>query len=274
MSIYYELTEKMDVKNLKNNAAARKLADEFLARVISLGEADKEHKLFSVSLWEEDGTEKIFDCLSAEKNTELKNADCFSLSASFWLNRNKENEELLPFDFITVLENAPENVFENLSYACYNKADCENDIAGIIVFYGFRDGTLRKGPAKMIPYDLQDLRGSWRNPETAVMIEDYSAVNVSYARVLELCRSLMTLSSYDTLEEKNGTLYYAMNNAVLTCPEDVRNFIAWVEELNRIIKPDQDVFVNICTEFVNDAADPKILSIDFSSVPAKTRITE
>lgn len=144
-----------------------------------------------------------------------------------------------PFVMTGLLEECGDEIFDYVDYAMFNHADC-GDGAGIVAVYGKQSGAVHRGVVDYSAIKEAPSFGNWYAPQTAVMLED-DVSSEGFPRLVELCNSLMELSSGDDYSFEPDNFYYYMNGALLDTPEKTNKFISVLSELARLLPKAQDV---------------------------------
>ena len=172
-----------------------------------------------------------------------------------------------PLGLTDYLDECPDAVFDCLSYALHNDADCSSDsAAGILSVYGKQEGVLHRGIVNAEEISELPPIGEWRALKTALLIEKAGIKDGKETRVREICASLMALSVYDDFRLDQGMLTFNLNNLRLKGQDQLRTYVSLAQELLSLLEPDTDDYLTpffMKASLLDDSDNgPNILNID------------
>lgn len=283
MSIYYDFTEVLEAHNIQENSDVEDvvgcmtsqlslLSTVMVLNLVNVYEmklvVDGKETCFKGDFY----SQEIVDAIrSVNEANDLKLYICYSYMRYL----SNADLEIGPFVMMKLLDEVDESVFKNLSYAAYNRADCDGSLdGGILCSYYYDGDKVHRGIANSreiteIPDD-----GKWDTPYTLWEICDakFSGDDIEYlTNLIERMRPFaFSNNNIDTeveLDESGRCDLISMNYAFLSSKNEFDTFLGLMSELvkwhsNRP-EDEKESFYTVCTFVDESISGPRILHVEF-----------
>lgn len=282
MSVFYNFTEVLEAHNVQEDSYAEEII-ELMKSQLSMLSVVMVHKLVDVYDMKlvVDGKESKFngdfyttEIVDAIRSMDNANEISLFIDYSYWHYACNGDLNIGPFVMMDYLDEIDESAFKNISYAAYNRADCDPDFeGGVLCSYYFDGNKVHRGrvDSKNIS-DVPD--GEWESPYTPWTVDDAKLSEDDINFLKNLAERMRPFAFVDDninaefdLDESGRCKYVSMEYAVISSKQDFETFLGLVGELVRWRNnrpEDEKEWIDITSSFVDISEHaPRILHAVF-----------